>query len=68
MNYSLAILDPAGRVVRVLETGYTRSTPLQRQVIWDGKNNGGRQVASGVYFSYLTCGDQKMARKLILIR
>ncbi len=67
-KYSLAIVDPAGRLVRILESGFTSSTPLQRQVTWDGRNSAGQQTASGIYFSYLTCGDLKRARKLVVVR
>ncbi|MBN1504170.1 MAG: M28 family peptidase [Candidatus Eisenbacteria bacterium] len=67
-NYVLAILDPAGRIVRILETGLTCATPLDRTAVWDGTDESGRHVASGVYLSFLRCGDDVRAQKIVLAR
>ena len=67
-NYVLAILDPAGRMVRILETGLTGATPLHRTAVWDGTDESGRRVASGVYLSFLRCGDGSRAQKIVLAR
>jgi len=37
-------------------------------VDWDGKNNSGKEVASGIYFYQLRAGDYKETRKLVLIK
>ena len=67
-NYVLAILDPTGRIVRILEKGLTSATPLERTAVWDGTDESGRHVASGVYLSFLRCGDESRAQKIVLAR
>jgi len=37
-------------------------------IIWDGRNQAGAAVASGVYFSVLTHGDEIKARKMLLLK
>ena len=68
VNYVLAILDPAGRIVRILEKGLTGAVPLQKTAVWDGTDESGRHVASGVYVSFLRCGDDSRAQKIVLAR
>jgi flagellar hook assembly protein FlgD len=36
--------------------------------LWDGKNNFGTPVASGVYLYNLTAGKFKQSRKMMLLR
>ena len=37
-------------------------------VIWDGKNDAGRQVASGVYMYRMQAGDFVKTRKMVLLK
>ena len=63
---SLAIYDLAGQKVADLARG--RQDQGRHQVRWDGRDGGGRPVASGVYFYRLRAGDHRIARKLALVR
>jgi len=62
----LAIFDPAGRRVRVLLEGMV--TAGRHQVSWQGDDESGRGVASGVYFVKMTSGSSSAVRKLLLVR
>ena len=65
-HVSLRIFDAAGRLVRVLaEAERAAGTYAER---WDGTNDGGSAVASGVYFCRLTAGPFSQTRKMILMR
>jgi hypothetical protein len=63
---SLVIYDVKGSVVRTLFDG---AKPAGRHTsIWDGKNDGGRQTASGVYYYRLTAGKTTFTKKLVIVR
>ncbi len=63
---SLKIYDPAGRLVRTLVDGPAEAGA--GSLLWDGKDEGGRQAATGVYFYRLIAGGQSLSRKLMVVR
>lgn len=63
---TLEILNLLGQHVATLYNG--PKVPGAESVIWDGKDTGGRDVPSGVYFYRLTSGDRQQVRKMILLR
>ena len=66
---SITIYDIHGRVVRRLELGHRLVGVYQsknRAVYWDGRNELGEPVASGVYFYTLTAGDFTATRKMLI--
>ena len=65
------IYDTSGGIVRTLDLGFkpqgfymTRSTAAY----WDGRNNMGEQVASGVYFYSLHTPDFSATRKMLILK
>jgi hypothetical protein len=62
----LAIFDVRGVLVRLLVDRNLNAGP--HQVKWDGKNQKGQLVASGVYFCRLQAGTVRQVRKLSLLR
>jgi hypothetical protein len=62
----LAIYDVTGRVVRTLESAAKR--PGRYKVTWDGTNDSGGRVASGVYFCSLEAEGKRETRRIIFLR
>ena len=65
-NVRLAIFDLRGRHVRTLWNGAAPSG--ESRAIWNGRDDGGRPVASGVYLYRLFAGTQVVSRKMTLLR
>jgi hypothetical protein len=58
------VYDVGGRVVaRLADADYTEGV---QSVAWDGRDTGGRQVPSGVYFVKLSANGVESARKVLL--
>lgn len=57
------VVDAAGRRVRRIEVG-TAAT-CSAGVIWDGRNDSGREVAPGIYRAWLVTGDRREHVKLV---
>lgn len=63
----LVVYDVAGRVVRTLIAA--GNLPAGRhEVVWNGRDEAGRDEASGVYFCRLVTGNRGETRRLTLIR
>ncbi|MBN1884343.1 MAG: T9SS type A sorting domain-containing protein [Candidatus Krumholzibacteriota bacterium] len=62
----LGVYDAAGRLVRSLFQG--RRPAGVWTVQWDGRDDGGRDVASGMYFYRLRAGNFERTRKMVLLR
>ena len=63
---TLKVYDVAGKLVRVLVDAEREANHYQ--VVWDGRNDDGARVASGVYFYRLSVRDVKMTKKLVLLK
>ena len=62
----LVVYDALGRKVRTLIDEDLRASFYTVQ--WDGRNDGGRMAASGVYFYRLQAGRHVQAKKMLLLR
>ena len=70
-DVTLTIYAIDGRVVRTLALGHQPIGIYQdksQAVYWDGKNNLGEPVASGLYFYTLTAGDFTATRKMLIAK
>jgi hypothetical protein len=65
-HVTLRVYDPAGRLVRTLIDG--RLEGGWREIAWNGRDDTGRSVASGVYFCRLATDRSTSAVKMILLR
>ena len=63
---SLRIYDLQGKLVRTLVDG--EQPAGQHVVTWQGRDDHGSAVASGLYFSRLTTGDGDLVRKMTLLK
>jgi flagellar hook assembly protein FlgD len=60
------VYDVSGALVKTLVSGAVAGG--RHEVRWDGRNERGEAVASGIYFAQLNSGGYKAARKMILLR
>lgn len=65
-HVNLVVFDVTGAVVRNLLSESRR--PSQYRVLWDGRNNAGAPVASGVYFYRLKAPGFTSAKKMVLLK
>jgi 1,4-alpha-glucan branching enzyme len=62
----VSIHDALGRRVRTLVAGLHPAG--MRQVVWDGRDEAGSGVATGVYFIRLVAGETSVTRKVVLLK
>jgi hypothetical protein len=63
---SLRIYDIAGRVTRTLVDGWRE--PGVYSEVWDGRDEDGRALPSGVYFYSLKAGEVEATHKMVLLK
>jgi len=74
ISYSIAapafveirIYNVAGQEMRTLVL--ERKDAGCHETIWNGRDNAGRELASGVYFLMLRTGNEMLSKKMILLR
>ena len=70
-DVSVIIYDMTGQVVRTIDVGHQIASTYENRskaIYWDGKNEFGEQVASGVYFYSLSAGDLSATRKMVILK
>ena len=68
---TLTIYDLSGQVVRTLEVGHRTAAAYENQskaIYWDGRNQLGESVASGLYFYTLTAGEFSATRRMLILK
>jgi C1A family cysteine protease len=65
-DVDLGIYDAAGHAIRVLER--TGRAAGRYSVLWNGKDDAGRDVATGVYFCRIKAGKYRETRKVLYLR
>jgi hypothetical protein len=63
---SLAVFDQQGRRVRTLLAGALPAG--EHPFVWDGRDDGGRPVASALYFVRLETAGRAISRRLVVVR
>jgi carboxypeptidase T len=64
----LRIYDTAGRLVRILVDANQAPRPGGFTATWDGKNESGDPVSSGVYYYRLSTKDFSQTKKMVLLK
>jgi hypothetical protein len=64
---TLRVYNVAGQLVKTLVDGVKAPSP-EYKVTWDGRNDRGQSVASGVYFYRLVTKDFSQTRKMVLLK
>ncbi len=70
-NVSITIYGVQGTVIRRLELGHQQEgyyTSRSRAAYWDGTNNVGERVASGIYFYQLQTDNMSYLRKMVILK
>ena len=70
-DVTLTIYDTKGAVVRQLDLGHQLAgyyTDRTRAAYWDGHNNLGEPIGSGVYFYHLQADEFSATRKLVILK
>ena len=70
-NVTLTIYDSSGQVVRTLDVGHRIASAYEsrsKAIHWDGRNNVGERVASGIYFYTLTAEDFSITRRMVILK
>ena len=68
---SVSIYDTRGQLVRTLSLGFQSAgfyNSQGRAAYWDGRNNVGERVASGIYFYQLTTPSFEQTRRLVIVK
>lgn len=64
--FAVAVYSASGRLVKVLTDAPADES--SGRLVWDGTDDRGNEVASGVYFVRATYGSETVARKLVVLR
>ena len=70
-DVQITIYDTRGTVVRRLDLGHQREgyyTSRSRAAYWDGRNEFGEQIASGIYFYQLQADNMSLLRKMVILK
>ena len=68
---TLTIYNMTGAVVRTINVGHQPAAVYEsknKAIHWDGRNDYGERVASGVYFYSLTANDFTATRKMSILK
>lgn len=65
---SLKIFDVSGRLVRTLVEGVQEPTASGFEVVWDGKDDAGKTMGSGVFFYQIEAPGFMSSKKLVILK
>jgi len=70
-NVAINIYNAKGQLIRVLNLGKQKAgvyVTKYKAAYWDGRDNAGEKVASGIYFYTLRAGNFRATRKMVILK
>lgn len=70
-SVTLTIYDRRGCLIRTLDVGHQIAAIYEsrsKAIYWDGRNELGERVTSGIYFYHLSAGDASTTRRMVILR
>ena len=70
-DVAITIYDTKGRLVRQLALGYQEAghyAARGKAAHWNGRNERGEAVASGIYFYQFRAGDYVASRRMVIVK
>jgi len=70
-SVSIRIYSSSGQLIRTLDLGQMAAgvyASRARAAYWDGKNEAGEKVSSGIYFYSITAGDFTATKKMVVTK
>ncbi len=64
-DVEIAVFNSTGQKVRTLL--HLRQSPGEQRVVWDGRDDAGMRMSSGIYFCTMKAGDFVQTRKLVML-
>lgn len=65
-SITVAVINVLGQTIKQVYSG--PAIPGLYSVVWDGTNNSGNRVASGLYFYRAVFGQQQITKKMIYLK
>ena len=69
VKVTIRIYNAAGRIVRTLDLGHRSAgfyVSKEKAAYWDGRNEAGERVSSGIYFYTIQAGEFTATRKMVI--
>jgi hypothetical protein len=66
VKVSIMVYDVRGHLIRKFDEG--SKVPGRYSILWDGRNNAGGRVSSGVYFYHIQAGSFAATRKMVMMK
>ena len=71
MRVAIRIYDVSGRLIRTLDLGYKSAgfyITKEKAAYWDGRNEAGEYVTSGICFYTIQAGDFVATKKMVVAK
>lgn len=71
VNVVIRIYNTFGQLIRTLDLGHNQAgfyANKEKAAYWDGRNEDGEQVSSGVYFYQIKAGDFVATKKFVMLK